>query len=139
LYLQALREFCKIHRHIHHSADHRLDDDISRLKHLIRSNYWFSKEGDTPDDVYHEVLYEKGRRTAHRCADRYWTSFFSPVGYGYRFDTLANMLQIRSKPERWMNIRKKAHPRRNARPGLECRDCDYRPGSFEGECSFLVV
>jgi hypothetical protein len=92
LYLQALREFCKLHRHIHNSADHQLDDGISRLKHLIQSNYWFSGEEDTPDDVYHEVLYEKGRRMAHRCADRYWAPFFSPVGYGYRFDTLANVL-----------------------------------------------
>lgn len=92
LYLQALREFCKIHRHIHNTADHHLNDKISHLKHLIRSNYWFSEDGKKPEDVYHEVLYEKGRQMAHRCADRYWAPFFSPVGYGYRFDSLANIL-----------------------------------------------
>lgn len=92
LYLQALREFRRIHRHIQNSPTQQLDDEISRLKLLIQSNYWFTKEDDEPEGVYHEVLYEKGKQMAHRCADRYWVPFFSPVGYGYRFDALANVL-----------------------------------------------
>lgn len=92
LYLQAQREFCMMHRQLHETADHDLQDRVARLKHLIRANYWFSSEDDTPDDVYHEVLFEKGRKAASNCRNRHWMSFFSPLGYGYRFDAMANSL-----------------------------------------------
>lgn len=92
LYLQTLREFCALHRHLHQTANHELDDRAARLKHLIRANYWFSEQEDSPDDAYHEVLYEKGRRAAPRRGGSYWMPFFSPAGYGYRFDALANVL-----------------------------------------------
>ncbi|MGM0517177.1 MAG: amylo-alpha-1,6-glucosidase [Pseudomonadota bacterium] len=90
LYLQALRSFCRIHSAVHGSADHQLCDRTTRLFHLIRGNYWFN--GSEPADVYHEVLYEKGRKAAPRRSDRYWMPFFAPTGYGYRFDALANVL-----------------------------------------------
>lgn len=90
LYLQALRSFCRIHHHVHGSADHQLEDRTIRLQHLIRSNYWFN--GVEPEDVYHEVLYRKGREAAPHRASRYWMPFFSPTGYGYRFDAFANVL-----------------------------------------------
>lgn len=93
LYLQAMRELCAIHCHLHGSADHALDDRTTRLKHLIRANYWFADGDGVPDDVYHEVLYEKGREAAGpHCAGHHWMAFFSPLGYGYRFDALANVL-----------------------------------------------
>ncbi len=60
LYLQALRSLAVIHRHWHDGVDHHLKEKISRLKRLIRANYW--------------------------------VPFFSPHGYGYRFDSLANIL-----------------------------------------------
>jgi len=92
LYFQAQREMCKIHKHIHHSADHTLIDRTVRLKHLIRNNFWFPDHDELPDHVYHEILYKKGKRAAQRFSDRYWAPFFSPSGYGYRFDMMANIL-----------------------------------------------
>jgi hypothetical protein len=59
---------------------------------MIRDNYWFSGKGDVPDDVYHHILYEKGQKAADQCKGHYWVPFFSPHGYGYRFDSLANIL-----------------------------------------------
>ena len=90
LYLQALRSFCRIHDHVHGSRDHRLEERATHLRHLIRSNYWFN--GSEPENVYHEVLYRKGREAAPRRPNRYWMPFFSPTGYGYRFDAFANVL-----------------------------------------------
>ena len=92
LYLQAKRAYSEMHRRLHASADHQLDDSIARLKHVIRANYWFRDGEGVPDDVYHEVLYDKGRRAMCRCRGSYWMPFFSPLGYGYRFDGMANGL-----------------------------------------------
>jgi glycogen debranching enzyme len=92
LYLQAQREMCGIHRYLHQSSDHELEEDVSRLKHLIQANFWFGEEEKPPDDVYHEVLYEKGRQAAPHRSGTYWMPFFSPIGYGYRLDVLANAL-----------------------------------------------
>jgi len=92
LYLQAQREFGAMHRSLHCTADHDLDQRRVRLKHLIRANYWFTDQDGVPDDVYHEVLYRKGREAAPHRGGSYWMPFFSPVGYGYRFDAMANAL-----------------------------------------------
>lgn len=92
LYLQAQRSYRTMHRHLHRSAHHDLDDRVARLKHLIRANYWFAEDDSIPDDVYHEVLYKKGRAAAPRRGGTHWMPFFSPVGYGYRFDAFANAL-----------------------------------------------
>jgi hypothetical protein len=94
LYLQAQRTLARMHTAMHGSSDHALAERISRLLHLIRDNYWFD-DGDQllPDDVYHEVLYEKGRAAAAaHGAGQYWMPFFTPGGYGYRFDAFANVL-----------------------------------------------
>jgi len=91
LYLQAQRALARIHAAAHGSADEALERRIGRLRRLIRTNYWF--DGDTdPDDVYHEVLYRKGLQAAPRRAGLYWMPSFSPSGYSYRFDALANVL-----------------------------------------------
>ncbi|HEV58415.1 MAG TPA: glycogen debranching protein [Phycisphaerales bacterium] len=94
LYLQAQRTLAAIHRHLHGGEDHALQERISRLGHLIRANYWFDPSAeDIPDDAYHEVLYRMGRAAASpHCAGNHWMPFFSPHGYGYRFDALANVL-----------------------------------------------
>ncbi|MFB6261752.1 MAG: amylo-alpha-1,6-glucosidase [Thiohalorhabdaceae bacterium] len=93
LYLQAQRELAAIHEAVHGGADHQLQQRLARLKHLIRANYWFpAEDGEVPDDVYHEVIYEKAMQAAERCGGRYWLPFFTPGGYGYRFDSLANVL-----------------------------------------------
>ncbi|KLU06789.1 hypothetical protein RISK_001103 [Rhodopirellula islandica] len=93
LYLQAQQDLCAVHRHLHESSDHVLEEKTTHLKHVIRDNYWFDDGNELPDDVYHEVLYRKGKAAAcDHCANHHWMSFFSPQGYGYRFDSLANVL-----------------------------------------------
>ncbi len=96
LYLQAQCTLAHMHAAVHGSPDHDLEARVSRLLHLIRDNYWFAdmdEDAPMPDDAYHEVLYAKGRATAAaHGAGRYWMPFFSPGGYGYRFDAFANVL-----------------------------------------------
>lgn len=95
LYLQAQRALLSIHAEVHGGADHALQEKISRLRHLIRTNYWFEDEdeqGPRPDDAYHDVLFDKGREAASHCAGVHWLPSFSPSGYGYRFDAFANVL-----------------------------------------------
>jgi hypothetical protein len=92
LYLQAIRTLCAIHASCHGSEDHSLQGKKSRLQHMIRDNYWLTKTENLPDDVYHEVLYRKGEKAASHSQNKYWMPFFTPVGYGYRFDSLANVL-----------------------------------------------
>jgi hypothetical protein len=92
LHLQAKRELMDIYTCWYNSEDHQLRSSMNRLKHLIQANYWFSDGDEIPDDVYHEILYKKGKHAAKRCKNRYWASFFSPSGYGYRFDAFSNAL-----------------------------------------------
>jgi hypothetical protein len=91
LYLQAQRTLAHMHAASHGSSDHPLLEKLGRLRHLIRSNFWFN--GNThPDEVYHEVLYRKGQQAAARDGSRHWLPSFSPSGYSYRFDAFANVL-----------------------------------------------
>ncbi len=92
LYLQALRTLHHLRRRITDDDDHDLRTRISPLKHRIQANYWFGSDEKIPDEVYHEILFEKGRKAADRCTRQYWLPFFSPHGYGYRFDGFANVL-----------------------------------------------
>ena len=92
LNLQAMRTLGTIHRDLQGSVDHSLKERIAHLKHLIRANYWFHDGDGVPDDTYHEILYRKGKEAASGCSGRYWMPFFSPTGYGYRFDAFANIL-----------------------------------------------
>ncbi|SCX95744.1 amylo-alpha-1,6-glucosidase [Thiohalorhabdus denitrificans] len=93
LYLRAQWELARIHREMHGSADHPLEERMARLRHFIRANYWFfDGETEPPADAYHEILWEKGREAACFCHGRHWLPFFSPSGYGYRFDAFANIL-----------------------------------------------
>lgn len=92
LYWQAQKTLCAIHTHLHGSQDHVLLDRVGRLKHLIRANYWLQDCDMIPEDVYHDVLYKKSRKALAHCESNYWFPYFSPTGYGYRFDALANVL-----------------------------------------------
>lgn len=92
LYLQVLRTLHRLRHRIAGSDDHTLRTKISVLKRMIQDNYWFGPVGEVPDDVYHEILFEKGRKAADRSTGRYWLPFFSPHGYGYRFDAFGNVL-----------------------------------------------
>ena len=92
LYLQAQRGIAVVHRELHGSEDHALEERVSRLKHLLRANYWFGDASEPPDDVYHRILYEKGHAAADHCRGKHWMPFFSPLGYGSRFDAMANAL-----------------------------------------------
>jgi hypothetical protein len=93
LNLQAQRGIAAVHRHVYGTSDQDLHERIHWLVQTLRANYWFDPdEGKPPEHVYHEVLYRKGLQAANRCAGRYWTPFFSPIGYGYRFDAFANVL-----------------------------------------------
>jgi glycogen debranching enzyme len=92
LYLQALRTAYRLRQKVNGAADHAMAAKIGRLKKIIRANYWFNSGEQHPDAVYHDILYEKGRKAAHHCTDHYWMPFFSPHGYGYRFDGFANVL-----------------------------------------------
>ncbi|MDF1523179.1 MAG: hypothetical protein P1P87_10215, partial [Trueperaceae bacterium] len=96
LYLQAQRGFAAVHRELHGGDDHALQERIARLRHLLRANYWFGDDGadgdEADEDVYHPVLYAKGREAAAHCRGAYWMPYFSPLGYGTRFDGMANAL-----------------------------------------------
>ena len=92
LYLQAQRCLGAFHAHLHGSADHGLEEKSSRLRHLIRANFWFSGADAPPGDAYHETMWEQGRRAAEERHATYWMPYFSPMGYGYRFDAFANVL-----------------------------------------------
>lgn len=94
LYYQALRSIGSIHSQYHQTEDHTLREKAVHLKHLIQGNYWLDSDDGLPDDVYHRVLYEKGRKALPEKKDSYWLPYFSPLGYGYRFDALANSLTM---------------------------------------------
>jgi len=93
LYRHALCCLAALFREVEGRVDHELDEKCRRLKRLIRRNYWFDDcDADEDPDIYHRVLYQRGCRAAVHCRGRYWMPFFSPTGYGYRFDALANAL-----------------------------------------------
>lgn len=93
LYRTALVGMAEVRRARSDPADHELDERAARLEHLISANYWFDEGADEPpSDVYHRVLWERGREAAEHCGGRYWMPFFSPQGYGTRFDAMAHAL-----------------------------------------------
>jgi hypothetical protein len=92
LYLQALRTFYLLRQNVGRIDDQHLLKKIDHLTHMIQANYWFDTGEDIPDAVYHEILFKKGFKAADRCIRRYWLPFFSPHGYGYRFDGMANVM-----------------------------------------------
>jgi glycogen debranching enzyme len=92
LYLQFQRELAMVDEALGRERSAARTEKRRRLERMIRANFWFERDDEVPEDVYHEVLYTKGKRAAEHCAERHWMPFFSPLGYGYRIDTLANVL-----------------------------------------------
>lgn len=92
LYLQAQREVAGALEARLPARARELRASARRLRRLIRTNYWFGSCAEPDDAVYHEVLFDKGRSAAPHCRGEYWMPFFSPHGYGYRFDGFANTL-----------------------------------------------
>ncbi len=91
LYLQAQRTLAAIGWRTGGGAGDTLGERVQRLHRLIAANYWFCDIDGEPAEVYHETLFQKGRDAPHgRC--EYWAPFFSPHGYGFRFDAFANVL-----------------------------------------------
>jgi glycogen debranching enzyme len=92
LYLQAQRSLRWIDATLHARTDEALPRRIDRLTALIRANYWIENPEEIPQAAYHPVIYRKSRDAEKSRASRYWLPFFSPHGYGYRFDAFANVL-----------------------------------------------
>jgi len=92
LYLQAGRAMLELRSVGREKRDQQIIDKLDRLKQLIDANYWFDEGDDVPAGVYHDLLYRKSRDAADRCRSRFWVPFFTPHGYGYRFDAFANVL-----------------------------------------------
>lgn len=94
LYLQARRVFAEIHRDVHGRADEEQEERCRLMEKMIRKNYWFDHDcsDDGDEHVYHQVLYERGCKVARNRECRHWMPFFSTTGYGFRFDSFANVL-----------------------------------------------
>lgn len=93
LYYVAQQQYAALEEALNGSVDRTLKTKITHLKHTVVDNYWFDHgKEDVPDFVYHEVMYRKAREAAPRRQGAYWMPFFSPLGYGYRFDAMANTL-----------------------------------------------
>ena len=93
LYLQAQREYARLHEHLNGEPDVMMLERVDRLQRLIRANYWIAGEQEhDPQDVYHEVLYDRARSLREEHCGQHWMPFFTPTGYGYRFDAFANIL-----------------------------------------------
>ena len=93
LYLQAQREFVAIGRWLHGDEQEQAVERMERLHRLLLGNYWLTEDNGADEaDIYHRALYERGLAAAPEVAGRYWAPTFSPTGYGYRFDSFANVL-----------------------------------------------
>lgn len=92
LYLQAQKSWSYLQYHGLNKKDDELLNKIHSLKKTIQANYWFGSDQNGSENIYHHVLYKKGYKAADQCAGRHWLPFFTPLGYGYRFDAFANVL-----------------------------------------------
>jgi GH15 family glucan-1,4-alpha-glucosidase len=89
LYLQALKEYVFAEEILGSNAE-LYKEKISHLKDLIRTNFWIYDIDINNKSIYHKVLFQKGRKFCS-VKKEYWMQFFSPFGYGYRFDALGNI------------------------------------------------
>lgn len=91
LYYRALQSCATLLAKLHGTDDALLRQKTGRLKELIKANYWFNDCEIEDPHAYHPILHRKGCEAA-ALKNRHWMSFFSPTGYGYRFDAMANVL-----------------------------------------------
>lgn len=92
LYLQAQRSWSYLQYYGLNKKNDELLRKTHTLKKTIQTNYWFGSDQNRSGNIYHDVLFKKGYKAADKCAGRHWLPFFSPAGYGYRFDAFANVL-----------------------------------------------
>ncbi len=71
--------------------DPALETKAHKLHQLIQANYWFYDCNPQTGDAYHPIIFHRGCQLADTKGS-HWMAFFSPTGYGYRFDTMANVL-----------------------------------------------
>jgi glycogen debranching enzyme len=93
LYWRALHNLADIYQAARLPGSRRLTAKADHLKQLIRANYWFFDCETENEHVYHPLIFKKGCQAAEN-KGAYWMSFFSPAGYGYRFDAFANVLAM---------------------------------------------
>jgi hypothetical protein len=92
LYYRAIEEFIY--------AQEALGKDSSfyrvkakKLKGLIRANFWIYNVSPNDSHIYHKMMFDKGLRYCSKNTTQdFWLPFFSPFGYGFRFDSLGNVL-----------------------------------------------
>lgn len=93
LYYQALRSLRDLYHVAHDPNADALLAKAELLRELITVNYWFYECDPDISGAYHPVIFKRGCDLAAEQNDKsYWMSFFSPTGYGYRFDAMANVL-----------------------------------------------
>ena len=92
LYLKALEEYAYL-MEIMGEDNKKYIEKAKKMKNLLQVNFWINHDEEIEIDntcVYHEILLNRGKKDCH-VTRPYWMSFFSPVGYGYRFDGVANV------------------------------------------------
>jgi hypothetical protein len=92
LYLQAQRTFCALDMQHHGVVAAERRRKLGQLLRLIRANFWRGQDEAAAEDIYHEVIFEKGHAVPRRESACHWLPHFGPHGYGYRFDAFANVL-----------------------------------------------
>ncbi|MBD3248322.1 glycogen debranching protein [Candidatus Falkowbacteria bacterium] len=88
LYYRALVEQAFISKEMKKSHQ-AYKSKAEELKIYIRKNFWY-KSLESDKYIYHDNLYK--RRKRKKDIKNYWLPCFSPVGYQYFFDSLANIL-----------------------------------------------
>ena len=91
LYYRALQDMARMYEAAGEDGAHALQERASVLRDLIQANYWFYDCDPDTAHAYHPNMFKRGCDLAGE-KDSYWMSFFSPTGYGYRFDAMANVL-----------------------------------------------
>lgn len=93
LYYKALLSISEMYGNIDKNKSDIIVKKSQRLKSLIRNNFWFHNSKPKSSKAYHPIMYQKAWETSMQKSPwPYWMSFFSPIGYGYRFDGFANVL-----------------------------------------------
>ncbi len=90
LYFRALKEFAYLtEKNSEDSAVYL--QKANKLKVSIHTNYWvYNTKADDPN-IYHKGLFQKAKNYCSK-SECFWLPYFSPLGYGFQFDSFANSL-----------------------------------------------
>lgn len=91
LYYQALRGLSEMYQAAEEADFEKPHVRAEKLRKLIQANYWFYDCEPDHGGAYHPTIFKRGCEMAEEKGS-YWMSYFSPTGYGYRFDAMANVL-----------------------------------------------